>query len=139
MGWRARALPPTAPQLSARFWHWRGPPGDVSDIRVLIFALSALVLFLAATAQAALVYIDRARLRHMLDEGTPRAAALLRLLDEPTSSMATILSIYTLAMCAGAAMGFWIDLDIWYQSALPWVAVVLALLQLLVLLVVQFL
>jgi len=111
----------------------------VSDLRVLIFAVSALVLFLAATAQAALVYIDRARLRHMLDEGTPRAAALLRLLDEPTSSMATILAVYTLAMCAGAAMGFWIDLDIWYGSTVPWLAVVLALLQLLILLVVQFL
>ena len=40
-------------------------------------------MFLAASAQAALVYIDRARLRHMLEEGTPRANALSRLLDEP--------------------------------------------------------
>ena len=39
-------------------------------------SLAALVVFLAATAQAALVYIDRARLRHMLEEGTPRASAL---------------------------------------------------------------
>jgi putative hemolysin len=112
---------------------------DVSDLRVLVFVLSALILFLAATAQAALVYIDRARLRHMLDEGTPRAAALLRLLDEPTSSMATILVIYTIALGAGAATAFWFDLDIFNYSTLPWLGPVLGLLQLLALLLVQFL
>ena len=35
--------------------------------------------------------------------GTPRAHALMRLLDEPTSSMGTILFVYTLALCAAAA------------------------------------
>jgi putative hemolysin len=111
----------------------------VSDLRVIVFAVSALVLFLAATAQAALVYIDRARLRHMIDEGTPRAAALLRLLDEPTSSLATILAIYTIALCVGAAAAFWLDLDLWVQFGAAWLAVVLAIVQVLVLLLVQFL
>ena len=74
-------------------------------------------MFLAATAQAALVYIDRARLRHMLEEGTPRASALMRLLDEPTSSLSTILFIYTLALCAGAAVAFWFDVDLWADGA----------------------
>src|SRR5262245_650924 len=73
----------------------------------------------------------------MLDEGTPRASALLCFLDEPTSSMGTILFVYTVAMCAAAAAAFWIDLDIWSVS--PWLAIVLALLQLLVLMLVQFL
>ena len=39
----------------------------MSDLRIPIFAVSALLLFLSATAQASLVYIDRARLRHMLE------------------------------------------------------------------------
>ncbi len=111
----------------------------MSDLRVAVFVLSVLVLFLASTAQAALVYIDRARLRHMLEEGTPRASALLRLLDEPTSSLATILSIYTLAICAGAATAFWFDIDVWMLSTLPWLAPVLVIVQVLVLLLVQFL
>jgi putative hemolysin len=110
----------------------------VSDLRVVIFAVSALILFLAATAQAALVYIDRARLRHMLEEGTPRASALLRLLDEPSSSLATILFVHTLALCVGAATAFWLDFDIWSQFA-PWAAIALAVGELLVLLLVQFL
>jgi CBS domain containing-hemolysin-like protein len=110
----------------------------MSDLRVPIFAVSALVVFLCATAQASLVYIDRARLRHMLEEGTPRARALIRLLDEPTSSLSTILVVYTLAVCAAAASGFWFDLDLWLNVA-PWVAVVAALVQLLILLIVQFL
>jgi Mg2+/Co2+ transporter CorB len=78
----------------------------MNDLRIIVFAVASLVLFLAASAQAALIYIDRARLRHMLEEGTPRASALFRLLDEPTSSMGTILFVYTLALCAAAAIAF---------------------------------
>src|SRR5215468_11168204 len=110
---------------------------DMSDVRIIVFVVSLLVLFLAATAQAALVYIDRARLKHMLEEGTPRASAVLRLLDEPTSSLGTILFISTLALCASAATGFWIGLEIW--PSLPWLAVLLGIVQIVALLLVQFL
>jgi CBS domain containing-hemolysin-like protein len=109
----------------------------MSDMRILAFAVSALVLFLAASAQAALVYIDRARLRHMLEEGTPRASALLRLLDEPTSSFGTILFVHTLALSTAAAMAFWFDLDVSFTT--PWLAVALGVLQIILLLLVQFL
>jgi len=111
----------------------------VSDVRVAIFVLSAVLLFLAAAAQVALVYIDRARLRHMLEEGTPRASALIRLLDEPTSSLSTILFVHTLALCAGAAAAFWFDLDIWTTTSVPWMAFVLAFVELVLLLLAQFL
>ena len=110
----------------------------MSDVRVIVFAVAALVLFLSATAQAALVYIDRARLRHMLEEGTPRANALMRLLDEPSSSLSTILFVYTLALAAASASAFWIDLDTWFTSA-PWLAILLAIVEMLILLLVQFL
>jgi len=111
----------------------------VSDLRVAIFFLSAVLLFLAAAAQVALVYIDRARLRHMLEEGTPRASALLRLLDEPSSSLSTILFVHTLALCAGAAAAFWLDLDIWIITGVAWIAIVLGVVELVVLLMAQFL
>jgi CBS domain containing-hemolysin-like protein len=110
----------------------------MSDLRVLVFAVSVVVLFLSATAQASIVYIDRARLRHMLEEGTPRASALMRLLDEQTSTLSTILVVYTLSLCAAAAVAFWIDLDVWSASQ-PWVAIALAAFQLLILLLAQFL
>jgi CBS domain containing-hemolysin-like protein len=110
----------------------------MSDLRIPVFAVSALLLFLASTAQASLVYIDRARLRHMIEEGTPRAQALQRLLDEPTSTLSTILVVYTLALCTAAAAGFWFDLDLW-NTAAPWIAMVAALVQFLILLLVQFL
>ena len=110
----------------------------MSDLRVPIFAVAALVLFLSAAAQASLVYIDRARLRHMLEEGRPRATALMRLLDEPTSSLSTILVIYTAALCVAAASAFWFDVDLSAQVA-PWAAIVGGVVELLVLLLVQFL
>src|SRR5713226_6516834 len=75
----------------------------------------------------------------MLEEGTPRASALIRLLDEPTSSLSTILFVHTLALCAGAAAAFWFDLDIWTNTTLPWIAIVLAFVQLVLLLLAQFL
>jgi CBS domain containing-hemolysin-like protein len=109
----------------------------VTDLRIPIFAVTALLVFLAATAQASLVYIDRARLRHMLEDGTPRANALLRLLDDQTSTLSTILVVYTLALFAGAAAGFWLDLDFWMLVA-PWAAIVLAIAEILVLLLAQF-
>jgi putative hemolysin len=110
----------------------------MSDLRLPIFGVAALVLFLSAAAQASLVYIDRARLRHMLEEGTPRARALARLLDDQTSTLSTILVVYTLALFAGAAAAFWFDLDLWLGFA-PWVAIVAAIIEVLALLLVQFL
>jgi putative hemolysin len=109
----------------------------VTDARIVVFAISVVVLFLPATAQAALVYIDRVRLRQMLEEGTPRASALLRLLNEPTSSLSTILFLYTVAMCSAAATAFWVDADYWPWA--PWLSIVLGMLELVVLLLAQFL
>jgi putative hemolysin len=109
----------------------------MSDLRLPIFGAAALVLFLSAAAQASLVYIDRARLRHMLEDGTPRARALARLLDDQTSTLSTILVAYTLALFAAAAAAFWFDLDVW-SSVAPWVAIVLGIVEVLLLLLVQF-
>src|SRR5438477_10565796 len=121
MGWRASPTATPAKRLPA--WGSARRNSDVSDARVAMYGLSVVLLFLAAAAQVALVYIDRARLRHMLEEGTPRASALLRLLDEPSSSLSTILFVHTLALCAGAAAAFWFDLDIWTRTTLPWLAI----------------
>jgi len=109
----------------------------VTDSRVLLFAVAVLALFLASTAQAALVYIDRARLRHMLEQTTSRARALQRVLDEPTATLATILFVYTVALGAAAAASFWIAQDWWRES--PAWAIVEVVVGLLILLVVQFL
>ena len=109
----------------------------MSDLRVPIFAAAALVLFLSAAAQASLVYIDRARLRHILEEGRPRATALMHLLEEPTSSLSTILVIYTLALCVAAASAFSFDVDLASQVA-PWAAILCGVLELLIVLLVQF-
>jgi CBS domain containing-hemolysin-like protein len=108
----------------------------MSDTRVALFVLATLVLFLSATAQAAMVYIDRARLRHLLDEGRPRAAALMRLLDEPSGSLSTVLFVSTLALAVAAAMGFWLDLEAWSVSV--WQGVGLGVLEIVLLLLVQF-
>src|SRR5438874_5035180 len=118
MGRRSGAAAPSAAELS-------DSRNAMSDLRIAVFIAALLVLFLAATAQAALVYIDRARLRHMLEEGTPRASALMRLLDEQTSTLSTILVVYTLSLCAAAAAAFSLDLDLWISIA-PWLAIVVA-------------
>jgi CBS domain containing-hemolysin-like protein len=110
----------------------------IVDLRIYIFAVGALIVFLAAAAQASLVYIDRARLRHMLEEGTPRANALMRLLDEPTSTLSTILVVYTLALCAAAAAAFSMDVELWVLVA-GWAAIVAGIGEVLILLLAQFL
>ncbi|GAC1320837.1 MAG: hemolysin family protein [Chloroflexota bacterium] len=111
----------------------------MSDLRAVVFVIAAVFLFLSATAQAALVYIDRARLRHMFEEGTtPRATALARLLDEPSGSLSAILFVHTLALCAAAAAAYAIDIDLWIIYA-PWVAIVVGALELVLLLLCQFL
>lgn len=109
----------------------------MSDLRIPVFIISALLVFLSATAQASLVYIDRARLRHMLEEGTPRANALMRLLEEPTSTLSTVLVVYTLALSIAAGTAFWLDLELWFAAA-PWMAIVAVIIELVVLLLVQF-
>ena len=109
----------------------------MSDLRIPIFGVAALIVFLSATAQASLVYIDRARLRHMLEEGTPRASALMRLLDEPTSTLSTILVVYTVALFAAAASGFSLDVDL-AELFGPWPAIALGAFEVVVLLLVQF-
>ncbi len=108
------------------------------DVGVAIWTLvvACLVLLLTASAQAALVYIDRARLRYMLEEGKPRARALTRLLEEPTSTLSTVLLIHTVALSVAAAAGFAIALDWWPESR--GVAVAIAIAGTLLLLLVQF-
>lgn len=109
----------------------------MSDSRTVVFVAATLLLFVTATAQAALVYIDRARLRHMLEDGTTRARALQRVLDEPFGTLSTILLVYTLALGTAAAAGFWMVLDWWQMT--PALAIVAGILGVLLLLLVQFL
>ncbi|MBV9357514.1 MAG: HlyC/CorC family transporter [Chloroflexi bacterium] len=110
----------------------------MSDSRLIVFVVAALVLLFAAAAQAALVYIDRARLRHLLEEGTSRARALQAVVDEPATTLSTILLVYTSALFVAAGVCFWAALDEWRQSS-PELAVAIAVVGLLVLLLVQIL
>lgn len=96
---------------------------DPETFAAWLFGVSLLVLGLAAAAQAALVYIDRARLRHLLDEGAQRAAALAELLDAPTSTLSTVLLVYTLALATGTASAFWLVLGWWPVAPAVGVAV----------------
>ncbi len=107
-----------------------------SGLAYWIFGLSLLILLLAAAAQASLVYIDRARLRHLLDEGVRRAQALNELLDEPTSTLSTVLLIYTLAIAAATASAFWVLLLWWPVST--WVGVAIGVVAFLLVLLAQF-
>ncbi len=107
----------------------------MSDSRLIVFVVAALVLLFAAAAQAALVYIDRARLRHLLEEGTSRAHALQAVVDEPATTLSTILLVYSTALFVAAGVCFWAALDEWPRS--PELAVAIAVVGLLVLLVVQ--
>jgi hypothetical protein len=50
------------------------------------YALSLLILALAAAAQASLFYIDRVRLRHMMESGVSRARALTQMLEAPSQT-----------------------------------------------------
>ena len=68
----------------------------------LAFVLSLLVAGVASAAQAALLYINRNRLRRLMEEGVPRAKAVVTVLDEPTSVFSTIVVLTTIGV-GGAA------------------------------------
>jgi CBS domain containing-hemolysin-like protein len=107
----------------------------MTDSRLIVLVVAAAVLLFAAAAQAALAYIDRARLRHLLEEGTSRGRALQAVVDEPATTLSTILLVYTTALFVAAGVCVWAALDEWPHS--PELAVVILLAGLLVLLVVQ--
>lgn len=108
-----------------------------ATVAAWILAASLLILVLASAAQAALVYIDRVRLRHLLDEGAPRAKTLSKLLvDQTSNTFATVLLVYTLALGCAAGVLVWFMVQ-WFP-VVPWVGVLIGVIGLMGLLLVQF-
>src|SRR6476469_7533490 len=71
-----------------------------------------MVSALAAAGQASLVHLNRARLRSLGDQGTERAEAMQRVLEQPGSSFCTLAGLYTLGLAAAALMTFLADLQL---------------------------
>jgi CBS domain containing-hemolysin-like protein len=83
----------------------------------------ALLLFtaiLAAAGQASLFHLNRARLHNLRDQGARRADAVLRVLEQPSSSFGTVAAVYTVSIALAAAVTFLIDLELARGS--PWIA-----------------
>ena len=105
--------------------------------KILAFVLALILAAVASAAQAALYHINRGRLRHLVENGLPRAQAVQKVFDEPTHIFATILAIGTLGI--GGALGSVILLALEPEVPWPWGGVGLVLGGILLLLSVQFL
>src|SRR6266540_2422017 len=66
--------------------------------KLLALGLALLLAGLASAAQASLFYINRTRLRSLVESGVPRAEAILKVFDEPTSMFSTILVLGSLGV-----------------------------------------
>jgi CBS domain containing-hemolysin-like protein len=72
---------------------------------VSLFVTFTLLTAIAAATQATLHYMGRAKLRHMLQEGTGRAQALQRAFEEPTLLYSTCVVVNTVAVTGSVASG----------------------------------
>lgn len=75
-----------------------------SNLVWFAFAVALLAAMIAAAAEAALFYMNRARLRYLLDHGTPRAQAILNILENPLAAHTTVTALSTLAVGAAGAL-----------------------------------
>src|SRR3712207_2425204 len=105
--------------------------------KLIALGLCLLLAALATAAQASLSYLNRTRLRHLLDSGIPRAQAILKVFEEPTSVFSTILVLGTLGISGAVASTILLALEPALADAWPLGALALALVGLAALLVTQ--
>ncbi len=105
--------------------------------KLIVFGLSLLIAAVAEAAQASLSYLNRTRLRHLIDDGVPRAEAILKVSEEPTSVFATILVLDTLAVAGAIGSTILLALEPWVAEDAPLAPPLLVLGSVLVLLMAQ--
>jgi len=103
--------------------------------KLLALGLALLLAGIASAAQASLFYINRNRLRSLVESGVPRAEAILKVFDEPTSMFSTILVLGSLGVAG--VVGSAVLLALQPRVLWPWGAIGLIVGALLALLVVQ--
>ena len=104
---------------------------------LIAFGLSLLLSAVAVAAQAALFYLNRTRLRHLIDSGVPRAQAIFKVFEEPTSVFSTILVLGTLGIAGAVGSTILLALETGAREAWPLGALGLALAALVALLATQ--
>ena len=105
--------------------------------KLIALAVCLLLAATATAAQAALSYLNRTRLRHLLDSGVPRAQAILKVFEEPTTVFSTILVLGTLGGAGAIGSAGLLALEPAFAEASPLGALALLLAALVALLVTQ--
>jgi putative hemolysin len=103
--------------------------------KILAFGLSLLITAIATAAQASLFYINRNRLRNLVEGGLPRDQAILKVFDEPTAIFTTTLVLGTVGIAGTVVSAILLALE--PELLWPWGALAVAAIALLVLLLVQ--
>ena len=97
-------------------------------IELFILGLALVLAALAATAETSITSMSRVRLRHLVEEGNPRAALIERLQKDPNSYLSTILIINTVAIIAASSAATLLSLRLYQQQVPEWfVGLVLSL------------
>src|SRR5918912_888919 len=92
-------------------------------IEVTILVVCVLLAAMASATETGLTSVGRLRVRHLAEEGSPRAATLRRLQEDPNRFLSTVLVVNTMALILAGSMttllgvqflphewGFWGDL-----------------------------
>ena len=106
-------------------------------VKLIALGLCLLLAATATAAQASLSYLNRTRLRHLLDSGVPRARAILKVFEEPTAVFSTVLVLGTLGVSGAIGSTILLALEPAFVDAWPLGALALVLAGLAALLVIQ--
>src|SRR5438445_5030539 len=97
-------------------------------LEVLTIVVALVLAAFAASAETSLTSISRVRLRHLCEEGNPRAIQIERLHRDPNSYLSTILIINTVAIIVASSAATLLALRLYQDRVAEWlVSLVLSL------------
>ncbi len=88
------------------------------ELSILVVAL--VLAALAASAETSITSISRVRLKHLVEEGNPRARLIERLQKVPNDYLSTILIMNTVAIIAASSAATLLSLHLYQERVAEW-------------------
>src|SRR5207302_1005258 len=81
-------------------------------VELFILVICIFLAALASGTETALTSVNRLRVRHLAEDGSPRAATLQRLQQDPQRFLGTVLIVNTFALIIASASATLLGLDL---------------------------
>lgn len=89
-------------------------------IEFIIIVVALVLAAFAASAETSLTSISRVRLRHLCEEGNPRAQMIEKLHKDPNAYLSTILILNTVAIIVASSAATLLALHLYREKAAEW-------------------